>query len=75
MFHKKLYLYHGTNHKVDEEDRTFYLDHRVPKNLGSNQIDIHGSTNFDTSKLVIGVSCAHKCIIVGNWCNVGKKPN
>jgi hypothetical protein len=62
-------------YKSDEENKTFYLDHRVLKNLGSNQVEIHGSTNSDTSKLAIGVSCAHICIIVGSRCNVGIKPN
>jgi hypothetical protein len=75
MFHKKLSFYHGTNHKADEEDKTFYLDHGVSISLGSNQIEIHKNTNFDTSKLVDGVSCAHICIIVVNWCNVGTKSN
>jgi hypothetical protein len=75
MFHQELYLYHGTNHKVDEENITFYLDHIVSKNLGPNQIEIHGSTNSGTSKLVVGVSCAHIYIIIGNRCNVGTKPN
>jgi hypothetical protein len=36
MFHKKLCLYHGTNHQVDEENKTLYLDHRMSKSLGSN---------------------------------------
>jgi hypothetical protein len=47
----------------------------VSKSLGSNQVKIHGSTTSDTSKLVVGVSCAHICIIIGNRCNVGTKPN
>ncbi len=38
--------------------------------MGLDQAEIHGSTNFNTSKLVVGVSCAHKCIIVGSGCNV-----
>jgi hypothetical protein len=75
MFHKKLYLYHGTNHQVDEENGTFYLDHKVLRSLGLDQVEMHGNTNFDTSKLAIGVSRAHKCIIVGSRCNVGTKPN
>jgi hypothetical protein len=75
MFHKKLCLYHGTNHQVDEQNGTFYLDHRVLRSLGSDQAEVHGSTNSNTSKLAIGVSRAHKCIIVGNRCNVGTKPN
>jgi hypothetical protein len=74
-FIKKIYLYHGTNHKVDEENRTLYLDHKVSKNLGSDQIKIHGSTNSNTCKLGIRVSCAHECIIICNKCNVGTKPN
>jgi hypothetical protein len=45
------------------------------RNLRSNQTKIYGSTNFDTSKLVIGISYAHKCIIIGSRCNVGTKPN
>ncbi len=74
MFHQELCFYHGTKYKVDEEDKTFYLDHRMLRNLGSYQAKIHRSTNFDTSKLAIGVSCAHKCIIIGNRCNVGMNP-
>ncbi len=71
----KLYLYHGANHQVDEENGTLYLDHLVSKNLGLDKVEVHGSTNYNTSKLAIGVSCAHKCIVVGNRCNVGKEPN
>jgi hypothetical protein len=67
MFHQELCLYHGTNHQVDEENRTFYLDHKMSRSLGSNQAKVHGSTNFNTSKLVIGVSCAHSAslLVVG----------
>jgi hypothetical protein len=28
-------------HKVDEEDKTFYLDHRMSKSLGSDQVNIY----------------------------------
>ncbi len=49
MFHQQLCFYHGTIHKADEEDKTFYLDHKVSRSLGSNQVKIHRSTNFDTS--------------------------
>jgi hypothetical protein len=66
MFHQELCFNHGTTHKVDEEDRTFYLDHKVSRSLGSNQVEIHRSTNFDTFKLVVGISCAHKYITIGN---------
>jgi hypothetical protein len=75
MFHQKHCLYHGTNHQVDEENETLYLDHKMLRNLGSNQAEVHGSTNSNTSKLAIRVSWAHKCIIVGNRCNVGIEPN
>jgi hypothetical protein len=68
-FIKNFGFYHGTTHKVDEEDKTFYLDHKVSRSLGSYQVEIHRSTNFDTSKVAIGISCAHKCIIIGNKCN------
>jgi hypothetical protein len=70
-FIQELCLYHGTNHKAYEEDKTLYLDHKVSKSLGSDQVEIHGSTDFDTSKLAIGISCAHRCIIIGSRCNVG----
>ncbi len=75
MFYQKLYLYHSTNQKVDEENGTLYLDHRASKNLGFDQAKVHGSTNLDTSKLAIGVACAHRCIIVGSRCNAGIEPN
>jgi hypothetical protein len=75
MFHQELCLYHGTNYKADEEDVTIYLDHRIFKNLGSNQTKIYGNTNFDPSKLVVGISYAYICIIIGNRCNVGIEPN
>ncbi len=75
MFHRKLCLYCGINHQVDEENGTLYLDRRVLRNLGLDQEKVHGSTNSDTSKLAKGVPCAHTCIIVGNRCNVGTKPN
>jgi hypothetical protein len=75
MFHQELCIYHGINYKVDDEDITIYLEHRVLRNLGSNQIKIYGSTNSDTSKLVVGISYAHKCIIIGSRWNVGTKPN
>jgi hypothetical protein len=57
MFHQKLYLYHGTNHQVDEENKTFYMDNKMLRNLGSDQIEVHGSSNFNTSKLAVGISC------------------
>jgi hypothetical protein len=57
MFYQKLYLSHSTNQQVDEENGTLYLDRRVLKSLGSDQAKVHGSTNFDTSKLAIGVMC------------------
>ncbi len=75
MFHQELCLYHGTNHQVDEVNKTLYLDHIMFKGLGLDQAEVHGSTNFNTSKLTIGVSCAHICIIVGSRCNVGTEPN
>jgi hypothetical protein len=65
----------GTNHKTNEENITFYLDHRMSRSLGLDQVEIHRSTNFYTSKLAIGVSCAHKCITIGNKCNVGTESN
>jgi hypothetical protein len=40
MFHQELCRYHGTNHKVDEEDKTLHLANKVLKNLGSNQVEI-----------------------------------
>jgi hypothetical protein len=43
MFHKKICLYHGTNHQVDEENGTFYLDHRVSRGLGSGKKKVHGN--------------------------------
>jgi len=71
MFHQELCFYHGNNHKSNEENKTLYLDHRMSRSLGSYQTKILGSINFDTSKLVVGVSCAHTCIIIGSGCNVG----
>jgi hypothetical protein len=71
MFHQELCLYHGTIHKVDKEDRTLYLDHIMSRSLGLDQVEIHGNTNSNTSKLVVRVSCAHICITIGNRCNVG----
>jgi hypothetical protein len=71
MFHQELCLYHATNHKANEEDKNFYLDHKVLRNLGSYQAKIHRSNNSNTSKWVDGISCAHKCIIVGSRSNVG----
>jgi hypothetical protein len=75
MFHQEFCLYHGTNYKANEEDITICLDHRVLKRLRSNQTKIYGNTNSDTSKLEVGISYAHVCIIIGNRCNVGTKPN
>jgi hypothetical protein len=46
----------------------------VLRNLGFYLFLKHGSTNFNTSKLANGVSCAHRCIVVGSRCNVDKKP-
>jgi hypothetical protein len=59
MFHQELCLYHGTNQQVDEENKTFYLDHKMSRNLGLDQAKVHGSTDSNTSKMAIGVSCAH----------------
>jgi hypothetical protein len=71
MFHQELCLYHGTNHKVDEENKTFCFNYKMSRSLGLDQVEIYGNTNFKTSKLVIGVSCAHICIIIGSRYNVG----
>jgi uncharacterized protein YggL (DUF469 family) len=66
MFYQELiFLYHGINHQVNEENRTHYLEHMMSRNLGSNQVEIHGSIDSNASKLAVRVSCAHKCIIVG----------
>jgi hypothetical protein len=75
MFHQELCLYHGTNHQVDEVNITFYLNHIMSKNLGLDQVEVHGSTDFNISKLGVGVLCAHICIIVGSRCNVNTEPN
>jgi hypothetical protein len=58
-----------------KKTKPFHLDCIVSKNMGSNQAEVDGSINFDTPILAIRVSCAHKCIIIGNRCNVGIKPN
>jgi hypothetical protein len=34
MFHQELFFDHGTNHQVDEENKTLYLDHKMSRNLG-----------------------------------------
>jgi hypothetical protein len=39
MFYQELCLYHGTNHKVDEENRTLYLDHKMSRSLGLDQVE------------------------------------
>jgi len=53
-FHQELSLSnHGTNHQVDEQNIIFYLDHRVSISLGSNQAKVHGSTDFNISKLAL----------------------
>jgi len=75
MFHQEFCLYHGTNRQVYEKNKTFYMDHRMLKSLGLDQTKVHGSNDFNASKLAIGVSCAHICIIVGSRCNVGIELN
>jgi len=75
MLHQELCLYHGSNHQVDEENKTLYLGHIMSRSLGSYQIKIHGNIDSKTSKLAIGVSCAHKCTIIGSKCNVGIEAN
>jgi hypothetical protein len=47
----------------------------MSKTLGSDQVEVHGSTDSNTSKLAIGVSCAHICIIISSKCNVGIEAN
>jgi hypothetical protein len=37
-------------------------------------IKLYGSIDSNTLKLVFGIPCAHRCIIVGSRCNVGTKP-
>jgi hypothetical protein len=61
--------------KLTKKTKSFYLEHRVSKSLGSDQTKIHGNINFDTSKLATKVSYAHKCIIISSRCNVGTKAN
>jgi hypothetical protein len=36
------------------------------RSLALDQTKIYKSANFDTPKLVDGVSCAHRCIIIGS---------
>ncbi len=48
---------------------------KCQKAWGSYKVEIHGSIDYDTSKLVDGVPCAHICIIIGSRCNVSTKPN
>jgi hypothetical protein len=38
MFHQELCFYRGTNHKVGEEKKTLYLDYKVLKSLGLDQV-------------------------------------
>jgi len=57
--------------KLMRGKKPFYLDHKVSTSLGLDQAKVHGSTNYNTSKLEVGISCAHKCIIIGSGCNVG----
>ncbi len=61
--------------KLMKKIKFLCLNYKMSRNLGSNQAKIYGSTNFDTSKLVAGFPCAHKCIFIGNKCNVNTKPN
>jgi hypothetical protein len=75
MFHQELCIYHGTNDKADEEDITLYLDHKISTSLGLDQVEIYESIDSDTSKLAFEVSCSHRCIFIGNRCNVSTKPN
>jgi hypothetical protein len=44
MFCQKLCFYHGTNHQVDEENKTLYIDHIMSRSLGSYQAKVHGIT-------------------------------
>jgi hypothetical protein len=62
---QKLCLYYGTNHKVDEENKTFYLNHKVLRSLGSVQAKIHKNTNFDSSKLTIHVHTYASLLTIG----------
>jgi len=45
-FFKNFAFYHGTNHQVDEKNRTLYLDHKMSRRLGLDQAKIHGSTDL-----------------------------
>jgi hypothetical protein len=73
MFHQKICLYHGTNHQVDEENKTLYLDHIMLKSLGLDQVYMEASILISPNwELEFHV---HICIIVGSRCNVGIKPN
>jgi hypothetical protein len=46
MFHQELCFYHGTNHQVDEKNKTFYLDHKMSRSLGLDQAEVHGNTTL-----------------------------
>jgi hypothetical protein len=37
MFHQELFLYHGTNYQVDEENKTLFLNHKMLRSLGLDQ--------------------------------------
>ncbi len=62
---QELCLYHGTNHKDDEEDKTFYPNHKVLRSLGSVQAKIHKNTNFDSSKFTIHVHTYASLLTIG----------
>jgi hypothetical protein len=61
--------------KLVKKTEPFYLDQKVSKNLGLDQVETYGNTNFDTSKLVATIPCAHKCIFTSSRCIVSTKPN
>jgi hypothetical protein len=73
MFYQKLIcFYHGTNHQIDEENRTLYLDHRMSRSLRFDQAKVHGNIDIippnwqlefhvhtNASLLAVGAMLAH----------------
>ncbi len=61
--------------KLMRKTKPFIWTIKCQETWGLYQVKVHGNIDFNTSKLAVGVSHAHKHIIVGSRCNVGTKPN
>jgi hypothetical protein len=71
MFHEKLCLHYGTDHKSNAKVKRVHLNSRMPRCVGDHQMKICGGPNFNCPKLGEGIPCIYGHIKLGDRGHVG----